>query len=124
MSALPNIVLVHGAWADGSSWSAIILGNLLGEGRCLRSGSWLRAASGADGRVPRRCGSRLAGKRPRLRQERKPEMRSGPRMNLRPGPLSVVPSGRRQPEMVLLLWSGLNKPVFEAGVEGEGVRAG
>jgi pimeloyl-ACP methyl ester carboxylesterase len=24
MQALPNIVLVHGAWADGSSWSAII----------------------------------------------------------------------------------------------------
>ena len=24
MNALPNIVLVHGAWADGSSWSAVI----------------------------------------------------------------------------------------------------
>jgi pimeloyl-ACP methyl ester carboxylesterase len=24
MSALPNIVLVHGAWADGSCWSAVI----------------------------------------------------------------------------------------------------
>jgi hypothetical protein len=24
MSDLPNIVLVHGAWADGSSWSAAI----------------------------------------------------------------------------------------------------
>lgn len=24
MSSLPNIVLVHGAWADGSSWSAVI----------------------------------------------------------------------------------------------------
>jgi pimeloyl-ACP methyl ester carboxylesterase len=24
MSALPNLVLVHGAWADGSSWSAVI----------------------------------------------------------------------------------------------------
>ncbi|HEX6123584.1 MAG TPA: alpha/beta hydrolase [Ktedonobacterales bacterium] len=24
MSMLPNIVLVHGAWADGSSWSAVI----------------------------------------------------------------------------------------------------
>jgi pimeloyl-ACP methyl ester carboxylesterase len=24
MAALPNIVLVHGAWADGSSWSAVI----------------------------------------------------------------------------------------------------
>ena len=24
MSQLPNIVLVHGAWADGSSWSAVI----------------------------------------------------------------------------------------------------
>src|SRR3989442_14604236 len=23
MSKLPNIVLVHGAWADGSSWSAV-----------------------------------------------------------------------------------------------------
>ena len=24
MSELPNIVLVHGAWADGSSWSAVV----------------------------------------------------------------------------------------------------
>src|SRR6266536_3675994 len=24
MTGLPNIVLVHGAWADGSSWSAVI----------------------------------------------------------------------------------------------------
>jgi pimeloyl-ACP methyl ester carboxylesterase len=24
MTSLPNIVLVHGAWADGSSWSAVI----------------------------------------------------------------------------------------------------
>lgn len=24
MRELPNIVLVHGAWADGSSWSAVI----------------------------------------------------------------------------------------------------
>ena len=24
MTAVPNIVLVHGAWADGSSWSAVI----------------------------------------------------------------------------------------------------
>ena len=24
MSDSPNIVLVHGAWADGSSWSAVI----------------------------------------------------------------------------------------------------
>src|SRR5256714_13523823 len=24
MATLPNIVLVHGAWADGSSWSAVI----------------------------------------------------------------------------------------------------
>jgi pimeloyl-ACP methyl ester carboxylesterase len=24
MNAMPNIVLVHGAWADGSSWSAVI----------------------------------------------------------------------------------------------------
>src|SRR5215469_15296713 len=24
MTALPNVVLVHGAWADGSSWSAVV----------------------------------------------------------------------------------------------------
>ena len=24
MTASPNIVLVHGAWADGSSWGAVI----------------------------------------------------------------------------------------------------
>jgi len=26
MSPLPNILLVHGAWADGSSWSGVIEG--------------------------------------------------------------------------------------------------
>ena len=26
MSSLPNIVLVHGAWADGSCWSGVIEG--------------------------------------------------------------------------------------------------
>jgi pimeloyl-ACP methyl ester carboxylesterase len=31
MTDLPNIVLVHGAWADGSSWSAVIE-RLQGEG--------------------------------------------------------------------------------------------
>ena len=31
MNALPNIVLVHGAWADGSSWSAVI-GHLQADG--------------------------------------------------------------------------------------------
>jgi pimeloyl-ACP methyl ester carboxylesterase len=24
LQSVPNIVLVHGAWADGSSWSAVI----------------------------------------------------------------------------------------------------
>ncbi len=24
MQSLPNVVLVHGAWADGSSWSGVI----------------------------------------------------------------------------------------------------
>ena len=24
MTTPPNIVLVHGAWADGSSWSAVV----------------------------------------------------------------------------------------------------
>ena len=24
MSEKPNIVLVHGAWADGSSWAAVV----------------------------------------------------------------------------------------------------
>src|SRR5215471_5124074 len=24
MATLPNLVLVHGAWADGSSWSAVV----------------------------------------------------------------------------------------------------
>lgn len=31
MSGLPNAVLVHGAWADGSSWSAVI-GRLQDDG--------------------------------------------------------------------------------------------
>src|ERR1700748_2028045 len=31
MSVRPNIVLVHGAWADGSSWSAVI-GRLQADG--------------------------------------------------------------------------------------------
>jgi hypothetical protein len=106
-----------------SSWE---LGSSLGEGRSLRAGSWLRAASGADGRVPRRCGSGLvaAGERPGLRQECMPELCSGPRTNLRSGPRSDRFPGRRLPEMVSSLWRGLNKPVLEAGVEVEGVRAG
>jgi pimeloyl-ACP methyl ester carboxylesterase len=24
MNARPNVILVHGAWADGSSWSGVI----------------------------------------------------------------------------------------------------
>jgi len=24
MNARPNIILIHGAWADGSSWSAVV----------------------------------------------------------------------------------------------------
>jgi hypothetical protein len=35
MSALPNIVLVHGAWADGSSWSAVIPRQPPGRGSLL-----------------------------------------------------------------------------------------
>src|SRR6059036_1828197 len=31
MSELPNVILVHGAWADGSSWSGVIE-SLQGEG--------------------------------------------------------------------------------------------
>ena len=31
MSARPNVVLVHGAWADGSCWSAVIA-RLQGDG--------------------------------------------------------------------------------------------
>jgi pimeloyl-ACP methyl ester carboxylesterase len=31
MTAQPDIVLVHGAWADGSSWSAVI-GRLQADG--------------------------------------------------------------------------------------------
>jgi hypothetical protein len=34
MTALPNIVLVHGAWADGSSRSAVIAPDVVGR-RCL-----------------------------------------------------------------------------------------
>ncbi len=32
MSKKPNILLVHGAWADGSSWSKVILPLLVSAG--------------------------------------------------------------------------------------------
>ncbi len=32
MNARPNIVLVHGAWADGSSWSGAVITRLQADG--------------------------------------------------------------------------------------------
>ena len=42
MTAAPNIVLVHGAWADGSSWSAVVE-HLQAGGRTSRRPSSLAA---------------------------------------------------------------------------------
>jgi hypothetical protein len=38
MAAPPNIVLVHGAWADGSCWSSVIEAIQLGA---IRFNDWL-----------------------------------------------------------------------------------
>ena len=105
---------------------AIILGSLLGDGRCLRSGSRLRAAGGADGRVPETLWAAPGHgtQRPRLRQERNPRCAQDRGRTYDRDHQSVVAQGRRQPAMLLLLRCGLNKPVFEAGFEDKGVRAG
>jgi hypothetical protein len=47
MTALPNIVLVHGAWADGSSWSAVIE-HLQADGYSVTAA--LERPRGGDGR--------------------------------------------------------------------------
>ena len=53
MTALPNIVLVHGAWADGSSWSAVMACSNRTTERALRGPGRLPAATRSD---PRRGG--------------------------------------------------------------------
>src|SRR2546430_7763464 len=47
MNALPNIVLVHGAWADGSSWSAVIE-RLQADGYTVTAPQFPMAALAAD----------------------------------------------------------------------------
>jgi pimeloyl-ACP methyl ester carboxylesterase len=47
MSALPNIVLVHGAWADGSSWSAVIE-NLQADGYKVTAPQFPESSLAAD----------------------------------------------------------------------------
>src|SRR5438034_10059336 len=47
MTTLPNIVLVHGAWADGSSWSAVIE-RLQADGYTVTAPQFLLAALADD----------------------------------------------------------------------------
>jgi len=47
MNSLPNIVLVHGAWADGSSWSAVIE-RLQADGFNVRAPQFPMAALAGD----------------------------------------------------------------------------
>ena len=47
MNTLPNIVLVHGAWADGSSWSAVI-GRLQADGYTVTAPQFPMAQLSAD----------------------------------------------------------------------------
>jgi pimeloyl-ACP methyl ester carboxylesterase len=47
MSDLPNIVLVHGAWADGSSWDAVIEG-LQGKGYKVTAPQFPETSTDAD----------------------------------------------------------------------------
>ena len=47
MSGRPNLVLVHGAWADGSSWSAVIE-RLQADGYNVRAPQFAEAALEAD----------------------------------------------------------------------------
>ncbi|HMI34648.1 MAG TPA: alpha/beta fold hydrolase, partial [Propionibacteriaceae bacterium] len=53
MTALPNIVLVHGAWADGSSWSAVIE-HLQADGYRVTAPQFPESSLAAD--VARLCG--------------------------------------------------------------------
>src|SRR5476649_9369 len=47
MSSLPNIVFVHGAWADGSCWSAVIE-DLQAEGYNCTAGQFQLGALSGD----------------------------------------------------------------------------
>jgi pimeloyl-ACP methyl ester carboxylesterase len=47
MSELPNIVLVHGAWADGSSWSAVVE-RLQADGYSVTAPQFLETALADD----------------------------------------------------------------------------
>jgi pimeloyl-ACP methyl ester carboxylesterase len=47
MNGYPNIVLVHGAWADGSSWSAVIE-RLQADGFVVTAPQFLMAALADD----------------------------------------------------------------------------
>jgi len=60
MSASPNIVLVHGAWADGSSWSAVIEG-LQAEGYSVTAPQFSMTRLADDVARLRRVLARLPG---------------------------------------------------------------
>ena len=47
MSELPNIVLVHGAWADGSSWDAVV-GSLQAKGYKVTAPQFPETSTEAD----------------------------------------------------------------------------
>src|SRR5260370_34378080 len=47
MSDKPNVVLVHGAWADGSSWSDVI-GSLQGSGFTVTAPQFPETSLAAD----------------------------------------------------------------------------
>ena len=58
MSELPNIVLVHGAWADGSSWSAVVE-RLQADGYTVAAPQFPETSLAADGLSNREIGERL-----------------------------------------------------------------
>ena len=76
MNTLPNIVLVHGAWADGSSWSAVIerlqrLAGFCGEWNFItrlnmeaRPEYWLRSRSVSCARLNEPSGAQSPGPAP------------------------------------------------------------
>jgi pimeloyl-ACP methyl ester carboxylesterase len=60
MSALPNVVLVHGAWADGSCWSAVV-GRLQASGYNVTAPQFPESSLAADVARLRQVLSRQSG---------------------------------------------------------------
>src|SRR3954454_16894952 len=108
MSELPNIVLVHGAWANGSSWSAVIE-HLQADGYSVAAPGFpmtrLADDVGLGASRHRPAGLRLASGG-RLRQPLRRRCRPGHGQGHVRGPAAVA---------LELTWGGHGRPRLEVG---------